>query len=72
MYSSDSASFEAELSSDSDYESCTIVKNGIVNKDAENSTLKRLDNDVLLNRIINGQKDDVDLIPIKIFNQGNI
>jgi len=32
--------------------------------------MNKLDKDVLLNKIINGQKDDVDLTPVKYFNSG--
>ena len=69
-----SISRESDFSSDSDYESCKIVDGSGGMHSNENSDyeqkMNKLDKDVLLNKIINGQKDDVDLTPVKYFNSG--
>lgn len=71
------SSRRSDFSSDSDYESCKIVDGAGGLHSNENSDYEqkinnqKIDKDVLLNKIINGQKDDVDLTPFKYLNSGN-
>lgn len=64
-----------EFSSDSDYESCKVI-DGTTKPEKFNKhsdlKLTRFDNDTLLNKIINGKKDEIDLMPFKLFNSGII
>ena len=74
-----SSNVETDFSSDSDYETCKIGYNNShmpgTHSDQSISDQKKsikMDSDDLLNKIINGQKDDIDLVPISCFNSGNI
>lgn len=75
---STTSSRRSDSSSDSDYESCKIVDGPVDIHSNQNDSgyeqkmNKQIDKDVLLNKIINGQKDDVDLTPVKYLNSEHI
>lgn len=73
LHSCASSCHETDFTSDSDHELYNVIDESKQNDQSSvfEKKTNQLDKDILLNKIINGQKDNIDLLPIKCFNTEN-